>query len=91
MEEAGITNVVSVPEGANPAVHLLPEPSKDTAFRYVWNCWSVTELAACILLATDDDGPGHALAEELARRWCIPASPCSDSTLLLHWPSTSVV
>lgn len=68
MEEAGFKNVVSVPEGANRTVRPVPKPSKDKAFAYVWNCWAATEQAACILLATDDDGPGHALAEELARR-----------------------
>ena len=94
MEEAGFTNVVSVPQGANAAVNLLPARSKDKAFMYVWNCWSATEQAARILLATDDDGPGHALAEELARRLGMPTCPCSDSTLLphcCHWFSRSLV
>ena len=91
MEEAGFINVVSVPEGANPAVNPLPEPSKDKAFLYVWKFWSATEQAASILLANDDDGPGHALAEELARRLGMPAFPCSDSMLLLHWPCTLLV
>ena len=70
MEEAGFTNVLSVPHGAPRVVKQgpLPEPSKDKAFAYVWNCWSALEHASCILLATDDDVPGHALAEELARR-----------------------
>ena len=85
MEEAGFTNVVSVPEGANRAVSPQPEASKDKAFAYVWNCWTTTEQASCILLATDDDGPGHALAEELARRLGMPASPCWDTTLFAPW------
>lgn len=93
MEEAGFRNVVSVPEGANPTVRPVPKPSKDKAFAYVWNCWAATEQAACILLATDDDGPGHALAEELARRLGIPvpdftsvrdATSVPDFTSVLH-------
>lgn len=60
--------MVSVPEGANRTVRPVPKPSNDKAFAYVWNCCAATEQAACILLATDDDGPGRALAEELARR-----------------------
>ena len=86
MEEAGFTNVVSVPEGANATIKQgpLPEPHKDKAFAYVWNCWSATEQAACILLATDDDAPGHALAEELARRLGMLASICSHSKVSLN-------
>lgn len=70
LEEAGFTNVVSVPNGAPDKVKSgpLPEHSADKAFEYVWNCWEQLQQASCILLATDNDLPGHALAEELARR-----------------------
>lgn len=82
MEEAGFTNVVSVPHGAPQMVKQgpLPERSKDKAFAYVWNCWTALEQAACILLATDDDVPGHALAEELARRLGKLAAACPGKT-----------
>ena len=70
LEEAGFTNVVSVPNGAPDKVKngSLPEHSADKAFAYVWNCWEELQQASCILLGTDNDLPGHALAEELARR-----------------------
>jgi len=70
LEEAGFTNVVSVPNGAPDKVKNgpLPEHSADKAFEYVWNCWEELQQASCILLGTDNDLPGHALAEELARR-----------------------
>ncbi|KAM3193696.1 hypothetical protein ACQJBY_070363 [Aegilops geniculata] len=53
MEEAGYRNCVSVPHGA-PAKVSKKLPDKDHASR--------------IILATDADPPGQALAEELARR-----------------------
>ena len=70
LEEAGFINVVSVPNGAPDKVKNgpLPEHSADKAFEYVWNCWEELQQASCILLGTDNDLPGHALAEELARR-----------------------
>nr|CAB3468714.1 unnamed protein product [Digitaria exilis] len=53
MDEAGFRNCVSVPDGAPPKVSSkIPEK----------------EQASRIILATDDDVPGQALAEELARR-----------------------
>ena len=70
LEEAGFRNVVSVPSGAPDKVKQgpLPEPAADKAFAFVWTCWAALEQASCILLGTDNDLPGHALAEELARR-----------------------
>ncbi|KAJ4849310.1 hypothetical protein Tsubulata_017466 [Turnera subulata] len=54
MEEAGFRNCVSVPDGAPPSVSPKEVPPEDKASR--------------IILATDGDLPGQALAEELARR-----------------------
>lgn len=70
LEEAGFTIVVSMPNGAPDKVKNgpLPEHSADKAFEYVWNCWEELQQPSCILLGTDNDLPGHALAEELARR-----------------------
>ncbi|KAL0442391.1 UNVERIFIED_CONTAM: Twinkleprotein, chloroplastic/mitochondrial [Sesamum latifolium] len=42
--------------------------SKDTKYKYLWNCKDYTAKASRIILATDGDPPGQALAEELARR-----------------------
>ncbi|XP_061349798.1 twinkle homolog protein, chloroplastic/mitochondrial-like, partial [Gastrolobium bilobum] len=70
MEEAGFRNCVSVPDGAPPSVSSkeLPAKEKDTKYQYLWNCKDQLHQASRIILATDGDAPGQALAEELARR-----------------------
>ncbi|KAI9198728.1 hypothetical protein LWI28_021268 [Acer negundo] len=70
MEEAGIYNCVSVPDGAPPKVSQkdLPPEDQDTKYQYLWNCKDYLMKASRIILATDGDLPGQALAEELARR-----------------------
>ncbi|XP_065847285.1 twinkle homolog protein, chloroplastic/mitochondrial isoform X2 [Euphorbia lathyris] len=70
MEEAGFRNCVSVPDGAPPSVSQknLPSEEKDTKYRYLWNCKEYLKKASRVILATDGDLPGQALAEELARR-----------------------
>ncbi|XP_043699382.1 twinkle homolog protein, chloroplastic/mitochondrial isoform X2 [Telopea speciosissima] len=70
MEEAGFRNCVSVPDGAPSKVSNkeLPSIEKDTKFQYLWNCKEYLDKASRIILATDADPPGQALAEELARR-----------------------
>ncbi|KAL6991924.1 DNA helicase, partial [Sarracenia purpurea var. burkii] len=70
MEEAGFRNCVSVPDGAPPVVSNkeLPSKEQDTKYQYLWNCREYVEKASRIILATDGDTPGQALAEELARR-----------------------
>ncbi|KAK3010668.1 hypothetical protein RJ639_011397, partial [Escallonia herrerae] len=70
MEEAGFRNCVSIPDGAPPSVSTkdLPSEIEDKKYRYLWNCKAYLEKASRIILATDGDPPGQALAEELARR-----------------------
>ncbi|CAH9077122.1 unnamed protein product [Cuscuta epithymum] len=70
MEEAGFRNCASVPDGAPPSVSKkeLPAEDQDTKYQYLWNCKEAFEKASRIILATDGDAPGQALAEELARR-----------------------
>ncbi|XP_052487706.1 twinkle homolog protein, chloroplastic/mitochondrial isoform X2 [Gossypium raimondii] len=70
MEEAGFRNCVSVPDGAPPSVSEkeVPAEEQDTKYQYLWNCKEYFKKAARIILATDGDLPGQALAEELARR-----------------------
>lgn len=70
LEEAGYKNVVSVPGGAPECVRdrELPLQSADKAFKYLWHSQDYLQQLSCILLASDKDPPGHALAEELARR-----------------------
>lgn len=67
--ECGIANVVSVPSGAPIKVadgKVLP--SEDKRFAYVWNAREILDAAPYVILATDQDTAGQALAEELARR-----------------------
>ncbi|KAL5538948.1 hypothetical protein UlMin_045170 [Ulmus minor] len=70
MEEAGFRNCVSVPDGAPASVSSkdLPPEEKDTKYQYLWNCKEYLKEASRVILATDSDNPGQALAEELARR-----------------------
>ncbi|KAF5192588.1 twinkle-like protein [Thalictrum thalictroides] len=69
MEEAGFRNCVSVPDGAPSMVSKeTPALEKDTKYQYLWNCKEYFDKTSRIILATDADGPGQALAEELARR-----------------------
>lgn len=56
--EAGITNIVSVPNGAG----------KGSKLEFIDNCWSYFEDKKKIYIATDSDAPGLAMRDELARR-----------------------
>ncbi|CAL5039912.1 unnamed protein product [Urochloa decumbens] len=69
MDEAGFRNCVSVPDGAPPKVSTkIPDKEQDKKYQYLWNCKDYLDSASRIILATDADLPGQALAEELARR-----------------------
>lgn len=70
IEEAGYYNCVSVPGGAPQTVSIkeLPSVDKDVSFQYLWNCKDYLDKVSRIILATDGDIPGQALAEELSRR-----------------------
>lgn len=84
LNAVGYWNVVSVPSGTATARlpdKPLPSPQLDRQFRYVYNCWDLLENAKKVILATDNDAPGVALAEELARR--IGKEKCWS----VAWPS----
>jgi twinkle protein len=67
--EAGIGNVVSVPSGAPIKVaDGKVSATEDKKFAYVWNARDIIDAAPYVILATDQDTAGQALAEELARR-----------------------
>jgi twinkle protein len=68
LEEAGITNVVSVPDGAPKQVMAGEPDPDDTKFSYIASCAEYLDRLDRIIIAVDDDGSGQALAEELARR-----------------------
>lgn len=59
LHEAGIYNVVSVPNGAGTGQLQL---------KYLDNCWKYFEGKDKIILFTDNDTPGNSLRDELARR-----------------------
>lgn len=67
--EAGIENCVSVPSGAPLKVaDGKVMATEDKRFAYVWNAIETINAVPYIVIATDNDTPGQALAEELARR-----------------------
>lgn len=67
--EAGVLNVVSVPGGAPMKVaEGKTSASEDKKFAFVWNAREILDKVPYVVLATDQDGPGQALTEELARR-----------------------
>lgn len=69
MVEAGIKNAVSVPNGAPQSIsNGKVTPKEDTKFKYVWGAEQWYKQSRKVILATDNDDPGDALAEELARR-----------------------
>ncbi|KAI3697532.1 hypothetical protein L6452_30625 [Arctium lappa] len=81
MEQAGILNCVSVPDGAPQQVSTsLPAKKQDTRYKYLLNCKEYLDKASRIVLATDGDGPGRALAEELS--CCLGKERC----WLVTWP-----
>jgi twinkle protein len=59
LHEAGIYNVVSVPNGAGTGQLQL---------KYLDNCWQDFDDKDKIILFVDNDEPGRALQDELARR-----------------------
>lgn len=74
---AGVTNVVSVPDGA-PAPDATNYHSK---FTFLEAAEDLFARATRVILATDADAPGQKLLEELARR--IGPEKCSRVT----WPA----
>ena len=67
--EAGWTSVVSVPNGAvMKVVDNDINPEDDNKFRFLWDAKDELDQAGKIIIATDADGPGQAMAEEIARR-----------------------
>jgi twinkle protein len=67
--EAGMTSVVSVPNGA---VAKLSDgsidPREDKSFSFLWDSKDLLDAASKIVIATDADKAGQTMAEELARR-----------------------
>jgi len=94
LAEAGVPNVVSVPNGAPAKVSSRTvSPEEDKKFSYVWGAKEFLDKWDKVIIAGDTDDAGIALSEELARRigkakcykgvW---ADNCKDGneTLLKH-------
>lgn len=68
LAEVGIS-AVSVPNGAPMKVtEGRIDPSEDKKFKFLWDAKDYIDAAERVYIATDTDGPGEALAEEIARR-----------------------
>lgn len=88
--EAGIPNAASVPSGAVPPRRVSAtasaapgsDPDRRLSAKFAFLRRALPELAGArrVVLATDADAPGQALAEELARR--LGRGRC----WLLRWP-----
>jgi len=78
--EVGLTNVISVPNGATKGSAKL---------EYLDNCYEMFENVDKVYLATDDDEAGRALRDELARRigkekcYIVTFNGCKDANELL--------
>ncbi len=68
MAEAGI-KAISIPNGAAMKVtEGKIDPAEDTKFKFLWSAKEYIDAAKRVIIATDKDVPGEAVAEELARR-----------------------
>jgi len=70
LSEIGVA-AVSVPNGAPIKVSDIDDrvdPTEDRKFGYVWAASEMLKATDKVVIAVDRDGPGNALAEELARR-----------------------
>lgn len=82
--EIGITNVVSLPDGAPNKLEDEPG-AHDKRYEAIANCDELIEPIEKHIIAVDTDGPGKILAEELARRlgrevcWIVEWPTINDS------------
>jgi twinkle protein len=68
LASAGIT-AVSVPNGAPAKISDgKVDPKQDGRFSYVWEARELIDSVERVVFFPDNDEPGHALVEELARR-----------------------
>ena len=68
LAEVGIC-AVSIPNGASLKItEGKLDPVEDTKFKFLWSAKEYIDAAQKVIIATDMDAPGEAVAEELARR-----------------------
>lgn len=69
ISQAGYASVISVPNGAvQKAKDGEIDPETDTTFKFLWDVKDKLDSAYRIVIATDGDTQGQAMAEEIARR-----------------------
>lgn len=67
--EAGYESCVSVPNGAvMKVVDGKIDPHDDNKFKFLWDAKEKIDAAHRVIIATDNDSAGQAMAEEIARR-----------------------
>lgn len=67
--QSGFPFAVSVPNGAPKEETALADDGGDAErYRFIWRAQAVLDRVARFILAVDNDGPGVALAADLARR-----------------------
>lgn len=85
--QAGYPFAVSVPDGAPPEgpASEVTDIEHDTKYSFIHNNWDRLKGIKRIVIATDNDGPGKRLAEELVRRldrlrcsWVAYPEGCKD-------------
>jgi twinkle protein len=69
IHQVGYEGVISVPNGAvQNAKDNEIDPEQDNSFRFLWDVKDKLDSACKIIIATDGDKQGSAMAEEIARR-----------------------
>ena len=69
LNDCSVMNAVSVPNGAPEKVREgKVDPKQDKGFSFLWQARDLLSAVEKIIICADDDGPGEALAEEIARR-----------------------
>lgn len=67
--QAGYTGATSIPTGAVIRVaDKEPTPEEDGKFRFIWEAKDQIAAASRVVICCDNDTPGQAAAEEIARR-----------------------
>lgn len=77
--QAGIPNAISVPHGAPPPGKVNAQ-GNERRLAALWENRDVLKKASRVIIAVDNDAPGEALAEEVARR--VGKARC----WVLNWP-----
>jgi DNA primase (bacterial type) len=69
IHQVGFEGVISVPNGAvQKAKDTEIDPDQDNSFKFLWDVKDKLDSSCKIIIATDGDKQGSAMAEEIARR-----------------------